>query len=172
MLVRASPGQIYFAISEEHKTFLNEHSWWRVKLVLFFSLISYWCESSFAKFVWKNFVISRGTSIVANNDMFLKSLQRRPVTSTFFTRDMCGAVINERRTVERNEKRWKLGNYSHLCDVKECNVGVRARLRGNYEKSHVEYLFTAQKESIVLAKMLLFFLHAIWKIFLLTLIYR
>lgn len=42
----------------------------------------------------------------------------------------------KRRTVERNEKRGKLGNYSHLCDAKECNVGVCARLRGNYDKSH------------------------------------
>lgn len=71
---------------------------------------------------------------------------------------------------KRTRKGGKLGNYSPLCDAKECNVEVnaRARLRGNYEKSHrshVEYLFIAQRESMVFAKMQLFFFHVIRMIF-------
>lgn len=121
MLVCLLLGESIFAISEKHKTFLNEHLWRRIKLVLFFSyilLVNPHLRNSYKK----NSMLLHGTSIVVNNDTFLKGLQRRLVTRVFFTRDMCRAVINEQRTVEKNEKREKLGNYSHLCDAKECNV--------------------------------------------------
>lgn len=133
----------------------------------FFSLF-FTGESSFTEFI----------SIVANNGISFKSLQRGPVLF-LYARYACGRDKwveereKERERKERDEKRGNLGNYSYLCDVKECDGVLEGKL---WEESRdctfwISFHCTERK-SIVFKKIQIFFLYVIQKIFFPTWIYR